>query len=95
MEFQSILILIVFVVSIVVLYRLFRTLLRGALVAIAGFSFPWIAYYVGLPFPIIPSIEVGIQFAILGIALFLIYEFFNFIKYIFKIISWPFRRKKK
>jgi len=95
MELQSILILGAFVVTIIILYRTFKLILRGTLVAVAGFSFPWIVYYLGLPIPIIPSIETGIQFAILGISLFLIYEFFHFLKYIIKIIAWPFRKLAK
>ena len=90
--YETALILATFVIIVFVIYRVFKMALRGALVAIAAFSFPWIVDFLNLGLPITASAETGIQFALLGIALFLIYEFAHLIIRILKILSWPFRR---
>jgi len=89
---ETILIFTAFLITVFVLYKLFKIIIRASLVVVASFAFPWVAQYIGLP--ISANIETGILFAIVGFGLFLVYEFFHFIVHIFKIITWPFRRKK-
>ncbi len=86
-------IFLVFVVVVFLVYKTFKTLVRASLVVAAGFAFPWIAQYIGLP--IAASIDTGLMFAAAGFGLFMIYQFFNFITQLIRIIIWPFRRKPK
>jgi len=90
--FETLMIFAVFVVVVFVLYKTFKALVKASLVVIAAFTFPWIARYIGLP--IIPSVEMGLTFASAGFGLFMIYEFFNFIAQFFRILMWPFKKKK-
>ena len=89
---DSVIVFFAFVVVVFLLYKTFKLLLRASLIVFAAFTFPWIAQYAGLP--ITANIETGIMFAIGGFGLFLTYEFFNFIVQFFKMLTWPFRRKK-
>ncbi len=88
---QIVLIFITFVLVVFILYKLFRVLFKTTLVTIAAFSFPWIVQALGLPFPIEATVETGIYFALAGLGLFLLYEFFHFIIHFLKILAWPFR----
>ena len=93
---ETMLIFFTFVIVVFILYRIFKMIFRLSLVLIASFVFPWVAQHLGLP--ITGSIETGITFAIIGFALFVIYEFFNFIVQLLKILTWPLRmlfKKKK
>ena len=93
---ETMLIFFAFVVIVFILYRILKMIFKLSLVLIASFAFPWVAQYLGLP--IIGSIETGITFVMIGFALFVIYEFFNFIVQLLKIITWPLRmlfKKKK
>jgi hypothetical protein len=90
--FDSLLIFFVFIVVVFVLYKTFKVIIKASLIVIAAFTFPWIARYAGLP--ITASIEMGLMFASAGFGLFLIYEFFNFITQFFRILMWPFKKKK-
>lgn len=63
--------------------------MKGTLVAGAGFSFPWIIQYLGLPIDIQANVDTGIEFATAAVAVYLIYEFFHFIKYFFRVLIWP------
>ncbi|MBU3957564.1 MAG: hypothetical protein KKB25_00635, partial [Nanoarchaeota archaeon] len=54
-------------------------------------SFPWIVQALGLPFPLTANIETGIYFAIIGLGLFLLYEFFHIAVYFAKLLTWPLR----
>ena len=89
--YETVLILATFIAVIFVVYRIFKLALRGVLVAIASFSFPWIVSFLNLGLPITANIDTGVQFALIGISLFLIYEFAHTIIRILKIIAWPFR----
>ena len=80
-----------FIIFIFIIYRLFKLIMRGALVAGIGFSFPYLVNYLKLPLDIIANTETGIQFATIAVVLYLIYEFMHFIKYFFKLILWPFK----
>lgn len=91
LTFQNIFIFIVFIIVVFALYRLFKIIIRASIIAIAAFSFPWVVQYLGLPIPIEASVETGINFALVGVGLYFIYEFFHFIVYFLKIITWPIR----
>lgn len=90
--FDSILIFLVFIVVVFVLYKTFKVIVKASLVVFAAFTFPWIAQYLGLP--ITASVEMGLMFASAGFGLFMLYEFFNFIAQLFRILMWPFKKKK-
>ena len=89
---DTIILFLAFVVVVFVLYKTFKLLIRASLIVVAAFTFPWIAQYIGLP--IKASMEVGTTFALAGFGLFLAYEFFNFIAQLFRILIWPFKKKK-
>lgn len=89
---DTVIIFLAFVIVVFLLYKTFKLLLRASLIVSAAFTFPWIAQYIGLP--IRASMDVGLMFALAGFGLFLTYEFFNFIVQFFRILLWPFRKKK-
>jgi hypothetical protein len=89
---ETVLVFIGFIVIVFLLYKLFKLLVRASIIVVAAFVFPWVAQYFGLPLQ--GSLENGITFAIVGLGLFLVYEFFHFLVQFFRIISWPFRKKK-
>ena len=88
---------IVFIISLFVLYKLFRLLIRASIAGAIGFAFPWItngvSLYFGiiLPFVIPATFDMGLKFALAGIILAVIYEFLHYFKYILRIATWPFR----
>ena len=89
----TVLIFVGFVVTVFVLYKLIKFFFRASLVMVASFTFPWVAHYMGIG--ITADLSTGVFFAAGGFALFCVYEFFHFIVQFFKMISWPFRRKKR
>jgi len=89
---ETIFIFMAFIIVVFVLYKLFKVIVKASIISIAGFVFPWVAQHLGLP--IVANIETGITFAFIGLILFFIYEFYNFIVQFFKILSWPFKKKK-
>ena len=89
---ETIVIFMAFIIIVFVLYKLFKIIVRASIISIAGFVFPWVANYMGLP--ITANVETGITFAFVGLILFFIYEFYHFIVQFFKILSWPFKKKK-
>jgi len=92
LTFDTVLIFLVFVVVVFILYKTFKLIIRASLIVFAAFTFPWIAQYAGLP--IAANLETGLMFAFAGFGLFILYEFFNFIAQLFRILMWPFRKKK-
>ena len=90
---ETIIVFLVFTIFIFVFYKIFKFLVRASLISVAGFAFPWVAKYMGLP--IVTNVETAITFAFVGLGMFFVYEFYHFIVQFFKIITWPFRRKKK
>lgn len=91
LDLQTIIIFIVFAIVIFLIYKVFRITMKVILIAAIAFAFPWIVQYLRLPLPITASISTGLQFAILGVALFLIITFLSSIKKIANIVAWPFR----
>jgi len=89
---DTVLIFLAFVVVVFVLYKTFKVIIRASLIVTAAFTFPWIAQYAGLP--IAANVEMGLMFASAGFGIFLMYEFFNFIAQFFRILMWPFKKKK-
>ena len=89
----TVMIFIGFIIVVFILYKLFKFLIRASIVVVASFAFPWIAKYFGLT--ITANLQTGVMFAAAGFILFFIYESFHFIVQLFKILTWPFRRKKR
>jgi len=89
---DTVIIFLAFVVIVFVLYKTFKVIIKASLIVLAAFTFPWIAQYIGLP--IRASLEMGTMFAFAGFGLFMLYEFFNFIVQLFRILMWPFKKKK-
>lgn len=89
---ETIVIFMAFIIVVFILYKLFKFIIRASIISVAGFVFPWVASYMGLP--ITANFETGITFAFIGLILFFIYEFYHFIVQFFKILSWPFKSKK-
>ena len=87
--------LIIFILALFIMYRLFKTLLHGVIILIAGAAFPFIADYLNLGLPITPDFATAVQFAFLALALFSAYNFFHLIVTVLKFITAPFRRRKK
>jgi len=92
---SNILIFVVFLVIVVLAYKILRTAIKAIFVTAAGFVFPWIVGYLELPLPITPDIDTGIRFATLALGIFLAYEFSHFIIQFLKILAWPFRGGKR
>jgi hypothetical protein len=90
---ETILIFFAFIIFVFVIYKLFKIIVRASIISVAGFAFPWVASYFGLP--ITANMETGITFAFIGLSLFFIYEFYNFIVHFFRLLAWPFRSKRK
>lgn len=95
---ELVVIFITFVLVVYVLYKLFKVMFQAAIITVAAFSFPWIVKILNLPLPIEANVQTGIYFALAGLGLFFVYQFFHFIVYILKIVVWPLRvllRRKK
>lgn len=88
---ELVIIFITFVLVVYILYKLFRVMFQAAIITVAAFSFPWIVNIFGLPFQIEANVQTGLYFALAGLGLFFIVQFFHFIAYALKIITWPFR----
>ncbi|MBN2203070.1 MAG: hypothetical protein JW700_02720 [Candidatus Aenigmarchaeota archaeon] len=82
---ESILVFMVFIVVIFVSYKMFRFFVRAALVSVAGFVFPWVANYMGLP--LVTNIETAITFSFIGLILFISYESYHKMLKFFKAIK--------
>lgn len=85
-------IFLIFVLFVFLVSRAAKIFLRALLFAAIGFSFPWVAQYIGLSIGVLPTIENGILFAAAAAGLFFAYEFFHFILAASKIITWLPRR---
>jgi hypothetical protein len=88
---QTIVIFLAFVIITFVLYKLVKAAVKATVIVIIAFSFPFIVNYLGLPLPITANIQTGLRFAILGLGLFIVYQFIHFILYFLKAITLPLR----
>ncbi len=88
---QNVAIFIVFVVVLVILYKTVKFVAKLLAIASLSFSFPWIVKILNLPIPVDATIEVGVKFMLLGIGVFLVYEFWHITKKILEIILLPFK----
>lgn len=88
-------VIILFILAIFILYRLFKLVIKSVIIMIAAFAFPFVADYMGVPLPVPITIDTGIKFALLGLTLFSVYNFFSFITHLGKILLWPFKRKRR
>lgn len=89
---ETMIVFLVFIIFVFIFYKLFKFIVRASLVSIASFAFPWVANYMGLP--IVANIETAITFAFIGLGVFFIYEFYQFIVHFVKMLAWPFKKKK-
>ncbi len=88
---QILAVFIIFVLVLLAFYKLIKSLIKAVLVILIAFSFPWIAAYLNLGLAVPTTIDTGLQFATIGLILFLIYEFFHFVVAFFKLLLWPFK----
>lgn len=90
-ELTQPMVFIAFILVIFVLFRLSKVVLKALLIAAIGFSFPWIAEFLGLSIGYAATIDSGMFFAALAIGLFFLYEFVHFFIAAIKILTWPIR----
>jgi len=96
--YQNIVVFLIFVGVIFILYKTFKLITKAIIIAVLSFLFPWIVTFLNLPVPVKADINTAVQFMILGIILFLIYEFWHIIKTIVSLILKPLKfilRKRK
>ena len=89
---ESILVFMVFIVVIFVSYKMFKFFVRATLVSVAGFVFPWVANYMGIP--LVTNIETAITFSFIGLFLFLAYESYHTLVKLFKSFKKYIGKKK-
>jgi len=90
--YGTILIFLAFIIGVFVLYKVLKFILRASFVVVATFALPWVASYLGLP--IQANLETALMFAFFGFSIFLVYEFFHFVVQFFRMLIWPFKKKK-
>lgn len=88
---QTAFVFIVFILFIALAYKLFKLAFSAAVVAAAGFSFPWINQYLNLGLPVLADIQTSLYFAGIALAIFLLYEFSHYVIAFFKLVTWPVR----
>jgi len=96
---NAVLLMIVFVVFVVIAFKLFKTLIKGVMVGGVAAAFPFVAMYFEIPMPeffmAMGLFERAIWFGVLGLALFLVYSTVSGGVGIIKILTWPFRKMFK
>lgn len=94
-DMNSILLLGVFAIFVIVAFKVFKTMVKGVMVAAVSAVFPLVAMYFEIPLPAffasMPILERVFWFGVLGIALFFIYSSITGGVKIIKIVTWPFR----
>lgn len=99
LTYQNIAVFLVFVTVIFILYKAFKFITKAIIIAVLSFLFPWIVSFLRLPVPITADINTAVQFMFLGIAVFLLYEFWHIAKTIISLILKPLKlilkRRKK
>ncbi len=93
---ETLLIFLVFVGVLVISYKFFKFVTKAVVVASISFAFPWIVKILNLPLPIEANIKTAVEFMLLGLAVFIIYEFWHLVKaaisFILKPIRWVLKR---
>ncbi len=93
---SSIILVLVFIIFIVIAFKLFKTLIKGIMVSVVAAIFPLVAIYFEIPLPgffaSMGLLERMVWFGVLGLALFLIYSTISGVASIMKIVTWPFRK---
>jgi hypothetical protein len=92
---EYIVVIIVFILALFILYRLFKVVMKSMMVMAAAFAFPFLVSYLNLPLPISPDLDTAFRFALLGLLIFVVYEFFGFITHFFRLLTFPFRRHRR
>jgi len=92
---SSIILILVFIIFVVIAFKLFKTLIKGIMVSVVAAVFPLVAIYFDIPLPgffaSMGLLERMVWFGVLGLALFLIYSTISGVASIMKILTWPFR----
>ena len=90
---DSTFLIIIFLVFIVIAYKIFKMVMKAAIVGIISASFPFLLSYVGIAtVPI--TLSSVIWFGMAGIAIFFIYSAINGFLRIIGFIFSPFSKKK-
>jgi len=82
-------IFIIFIIALFILSRIVKVILHAVAIAGAGFSFPWILQYLGIETGIVADVATGLQFAALAVGAYLIYQMFELVKAILKLLFVP------
>ena len=95
---ETILFFIGFIIVLVILYKLFKTVVGALLAGLVGLLAPWVLSFIHenlftLPFEISPSFELSIQLALLAVVLYLVLKLFKAGKSALKLLT-PGRRSK-
>jgi hypothetical protein len=80
---------IAFIVFLFLLSRVFKVLVKAFAIGGAGFSFPWVMQLIGLDLGIPVEFFTQLQFALLAVGLYLVYEFFTLVSAIGKLLFVP------
>ncbi len=88
---ESFVVFLIFVVVVFLAYKALKFIFRLLMIAAISFSFPWIAKFLHLPIPVNADLHTAVQFMLLGIALFVIYEFWHIIKAVLSLLLKPFK----
>ena len=80
---------IAFIVFLFLLSRVFKVLVKALAIGGAGFSFPWVMQLIGADLGIPVEFFTQLQFALLAVGLYLVYEFFTLVSAIGKLLFVP------
>jgi hypothetical protein len=95
-EMNSILLIMVFLIFLILAYKLFQTVVKALIVGVIAAAFPFVANLFGLNVPV--TLSSILWFAIFGVILYFAYAFISGGVKIIKTVLSPFRalfRKKK
>ena len=70
-EVNSIILPIIFIIFIVLAYKIFQTMIKAFIVGVIAASFPVVAYFMGLDVPL--TLESVVWFAIFGVGAYILY----------------------
>jgi len=89
---ENILFLVGFIIVLVIMYKLFKTIVGALLAGVVGLLAPWVLAFIHenlipLPFEISPSFELSIQLALLAVVLYLVFRLFKAGKSVLKLLT--------